>query len=228
LGVEGISRSSGAIFVILIIMLVIMAFTSFHSIDTVNFYLSKSKGQLLPAVRDELARNGEIVALCFLCKFVPKKFGRSVAGYLVGKILIIEAVLLLIQGVLGDFAALTDYPFLAVGAYAGVNFLQRTDAIYLIVWTMTAVLKNALFLCICAGLLEELFPKMRGKTAVSAVCVYFLCMPMIAAKSTLSQMYGDTFFIITQVLLVFIIPLFEVIFIKKREGGSHADKTEAA
>ncbi|MDR0946678.1 MAG: GerAB/ArcD/ProY family transporter [Ruminococcus sp.] len=226
LGLEGISRSSAAVFIILILMLIIMGITSFKSIEAVNFYPA-ADSNLFSAVKDELARNGEIAALCFLCKFVPKKFNRSVFGYIIGKIIIIEAVLLLIQGVLGDFSSLTDYPFLAVGAYAGVNFLQRTDAIYLVVWTMTAVLKNALFLGICSGLLEEVFPKMPCKTAIAAVAVYATSMPMIAAHTTLSVAYGDAPFLIVQILLVFVVPLLLIIFTKKplQDVNVKQDKT---
>jgi hypothetical protein len=131
--------------------------------------------------------------------------------------------------VLGDFSALTDYPFLAVGAYAGVNFLQRSDAIYLVVWTMTAVLKNALFLSICAGLLEEVFPKLPCKTAIAAVAVYGTALPMISAKTTLSAVYGDTPFLIVQITAVFIVPLLLLIFAKNKrseisEKSEHSEK----
>jgi hypothetical protein len=216
-GIEGIARSSTAVFVILISMIIIMAVTSARDFNPLNIYFERGQSTLMRAVIDELAKNSEIVALAFLCKYVPKHFGRTVGGLFIGKIILTLAVLLLIQGVLGDFAMMTDYPFLAVGAYAGVNFLQRADAVYLVVWTMTAVLKTALYLNICAGLLEELFPKLRGKAAISAIVVYALSLPFLRDNTTLTAVYGAAPFAAAQLVLIFVVPLAEVVFCRKGE-----------
>jgi hypothetical protein len=222
LGIEGLARSATAVFIILAGMILYMAVTSRYDFDFVNIYAAESSDALFPAVIDELAKNGEIVALAFLCKYVPKKFYKAVFGLQIGKLIMIEAVLLLIQGVLGDFAALTDYPFLAVGAYAGVNLLQRADAAYLVVWTMTAVLKIALFINLSAGLLGTLFPKMPCRAAACTIIVYGLCVPMLFFETTLSSAYGAMPFAAAQIFLVFLIPLAELIFITKSERKPHS------
>jgi hypothetical protein len=215
IGIEGIARSSTAVFVILIIMLIIMGVTSARDFDPVNIYVTAPKSTLIFAVIDELAKNGEIVALAFLCKYIKSNFNRTVYGLLIGKVILTLTVLILIQGVLGDFAMLTDYPFLAVGAYAGVNFLQRADAVYLVVWTMTAVLKTALYINICAGLLTECFPKFRGSAAVSAVLIYLVLLPFLKVNTTLSAVYGSVPFVIAQFIIVFAAPLVELIALRK-------------
>ncbi|MDR0992278.1 MAG: GerAB/ArcD/ProY family transporter [Ruminococcus sp.] len=212
LGIEGLARSAAAVFIILAGMIVYMAVTSRNDFDFVNIYAAGDSGVLFSAVVDELAKNGEIVALAFLCKYVPKKFYKAVFGLQIGKIIMIETVLLLIQGVLGDFAALTDYPFLAVGAYAGVNLLQRADAAYLVVWTMTAVLKIALFINLSAGLLGTIFPKMPCRAAACTIIVYAVCVPMLFFGTTLSAAYGAMPFAAAQVILLFCVPLIELIF----------------
>jgi hypothetical protein len=217
LGIEGLARSSVAVFIILAGMIIFMAITSRNDFDFVNIYVSKTGGALFPAIIDELAKNSEIVALAFLCKYVPDKFYKSIFGLQIGKLIMTLSVLLLIQGVLGDFAALTDYPFLAVGAYAGVNLLQRADAAYLVVWTMTAVLKIALFINISSGLLDELFPKVPCKAAAVTIIVYAVCVPMLYFKSTLGAAYGALPFAVAQVVLVFIVPLIELIFLRGKE-----------
>jgi hypothetical protein len=222
-GIEGIARSSTAVFVILVLMMITMGVTSARDFDFVNVYVTAPSGTVFTAVIDELAKNNEIVALVFLCKFIPDKMSRTVGGLLVGKVILTLAVLLLIQGVLGDFAMLTDYPFLAVGAYAGVNFLQRADAIYLVVWTMTAVLKTALFICICAGLLDEILPKIRGKAAITSIIIFFVSVPFCKAQTTIVAVYGNTLFVITQIILLFIIPLLVTVF-----GGVKHEKNNTA
>jgi hypothetical protein len=211
-GIEGIARSSTAVFVILVIMMIIMGVTSARDFDIVNIYVTAPSSTIITAVIDELAKNNEIVALIFLCKFIPEKLNRTVGGLIIGKIILTLAVLLLIQGGLGDFAMMTDYPFLAVGAYAGVNFLQRADAIYLVVWTMTAVLKTALFICICSGLLEEILPKLRGKAAITAIIIFLVSVPFCKARTTIAAVYGNTAIVILQILILFLIPLLVSVF----------------
>jgi spore germination protein KB len=217
IGIEGIARSSTAVFVILLMMLIIMGVTSARDFDPVNIYVTAPKGTLIFAVIDELAKNGEIVALAFLCKYIPEKMNRTVCGLLIGKVILTLAVLTLIQGVLGDFAMLTDYPFLAVGAYAGVNFLQRADAVYLVVWTMTAVLKTALYINICAGLITECFPKLRGSAAISAAIIYLVALPFLKVNTTLFAVYGSLPFVIAQVVIVLIAPIAELIVMRKEK-----------
>jgi spore germination protein KB len=227
-GIEGIARSSLAVFVILVLMIITMAITSIRDFDWVNVYSDTTANALPGAIIDELAKNGEIVALAFLCKYIPKHLGRTVFGLLFGKVIITLAVLLLIQGVLGDFAMMTDYPFLAVGAYSGVNFLQRADAAYLVVWTMTAVIKTALYLNICAGLLEELFPKMRGKTAIAAGAIYIMALPYLQNALTVTAVYGSFPFAAAQFALIFVIPLLCLIFCRKENPHAQADNKAPA
>jgi spore germination protein KB len=227
-GIEGIARSSLAVFAILVFMIITMAITSIRDFDPVNIYFDTPTRTLPGAVIDELAKNGEIVALAFLCKYIPKHLNRTVFGLLLSKIAVTLAVLLLIQGVLGDFAMMTDYPFLAVGAYSGVNLLQRADAAYLVVWTMTAVLKTALYLNICAGLLEELFPKLRGKTAIAAAVVYLLGIPYLQNGLTVRTVYGSLPFAAAQIVLIFAVPLLCLIFCRKGKTDEKLSNAFAA
>jgi hypothetical protein len=227
LGIEGLARSATAVFIILAGMIIFMAITSRNDFDPVNIYASGERSALFPALIDELAKNSEIVALAFLCKFVPDKLYKSIFGIEIGKLIMTLAVLLLIQGVLGDFAALTDYPFLAVGAYAGVNLLQRADAAYLVVWTMTAVLKIALFINLSAGLLGEIFPKVPAKAAACTVIVYAICVPMLFFGSTLQAAYGALPFAAAQILLIFAVPLCELIFCRKKSALSGEPRESA-
>jgi hypothetical protein len=222
-GIEGIARSSTAVFVILVIMMIIMGVTSVRDFDIVNIYVTAPSRTIFTAVIDELAKNNEIVVLIFLCKFIPEKLNRTVGGLIIGKVILTLAVLLLIQGVLGDFAMMTDYPFLAVGAYAGVNFLQRADAIYLVVWTMTAVLKTALFICICSGLLEEILPKLRGKAAITAIIIFIVSIPFCKAGTTIAAVYGNPVIVILQIIILFLVPTLVNVFGKvKHEKNNTA------
>lgn len=173
LGIEALGRSAVVVFWLFVAAIAAMLFSSVQTIDTANLYLSPvTPKSLFAAVLDDLSRNGEIVALAFLAKHVKKKHRCGTYGLLASKLLLVEGIMLLICMVLGDFAQLTDYPFLSLGTFGGARFLQRSDSLYLIVWTITAVLNIALFLHLSAGLMEEVFPKMKLRTSVAAVLVF--------------------------------------------------------
>lgn len=173
LGVEALSRSGVLLFWLFIAALIIMVLYSVQDIDLTNLIFEKlEKNNLFTAVMYDLSRNGEICAAAFLAKHVREKLRCGVYGLMASKLLLIEAVTLLITAVLGDFAKLTDYPFLTVGTFGGTGFIQRGDALYLIVWTVTAVINISLFLHISAGLMVEVFPKIKFSGSIAAVIVF--------------------------------------------------------
>ncbi len=173
LGIEALGRSAVVVFWLFTAAVAAMVFSSAQSFDTANLYLSPiTPKSLFSAVLDDLSRNGEIVALAFLAKHVREKHRCGTYGLLAAKLFLVEGAMLLICAVLGDFTALTDYPFLSLGTFGGARFLQRSDSLYLIVWTITAVLNIALFLHLSAGLMEEVFPKLKFRTSVAAILVF--------------------------------------------------------
>lgn len=191
MGTEALGRSAALLFWIFAAALAAMAFSSARDIDTANLYFEKvPPDSLFPAVIDDLSRNGEICAAAFLAGRVSKKLRCGVYGLLASKLLLTEAVILMVAAVLGDFASLTDYPFLALGTFGGKNFIQRGDALYLIVWTITAVINIALFLHISAELFGEVFPKLKYRTAISAVLVFGILLLFTMGGMSFDGVYG--------------------------------------
>ncbi len=173
LGIEALGRSAVVVFWLFVAAVAAMIFSSVQGFDTTNLYLSPvTPKNLVSAILDDLSRNGEIVALAFLAKHVREKHRCGTYGLLAAKLFLVEGAMLLICAVLGDFANLTNYPFLSLGTFGGARFLQRSDSLYLIVWTITAVLNISLFLHLSSGLMEEVFPKMKFRTSVAAVLVF--------------------------------------------------------
>lgn len=175
LGTEALGRSAVLLFWIFFIALAVMVIFSGGEFDTANLYFDKLTGNgLFTAVMDDLSRSGEICAIAFLAGRVREKQRCGVYGFLASKLALVELMIFLTAAVLGDFAAYADYPFLSLGSFGGTAF--RGDALYLIVWTITAVLNTALFLHISAELLGEIFPKLRFRTVISAVPVFALAL----------------------------------------------------
>lgn len=223
LGIEGLARSAGIVFVLFVAMFVLMTGLSAADIDLSNYYFDRTySNSLFSAVTEDLARNGEITALAFLMKHVEKKYRCSAYCYLASKLISVEAVMFLITVVLGDFAAMTDYPFLTVGAYAGVRFIQRFDSIYMVIWTITAVINISVMMYISSGIINESFPKLKYKHFISGVIVFLLCMPFLISGKNDMPVYGIISSGYSVLLLITVIPLIIYIFEKVKSRRKRA------
>lgn len=225
LGIEALGRSAVVVFWLFVAAVAAMVFSSAQSFDTTNLYLSPiTPKSLFSAVLDDLSRNGEIVALAFLAKHVREKHRCGTYGLLAAKLFLVEGALLLICAVLGDFARLTDYPFLSLGTFGGARFLQRSDSLYLIVWTITAVLNIALFLHLSAGLMEEVFPKMNFRTSVAAVLVFGTVLGFTLTGLDFAPVYDILCSGYSVIFLTGSLPLTALIISRRKDG---AKKNEA-
>ena len=231
LGTEALGRSAVLLFWIFVISLAAMAISSAGEADSANLYFEPLAADgLFSAVLDDLSRSGEICAAVFLAGRVrPAEQNNSagkgrcglrcgVYGFLASKLVLAETVMLLVAAVLGDFASLSDYPFLALGTFGGERFIQRADSLYLVVWTITAVLNVSLFLHISAGLFGEVFPKMKYRTALSALLVFWTLPLATSAGKIFSQIRSTVCSGWAVILLAGIIPLIALIASKVSHG----------
>lgn len=184
-GIEGLARSSLFVLAIFLIMLVLISVSSASDFQMVNFYTYGYENNLFSAVVEDIARNSEITAAAFLIKNLKDRCKCSLYGLLASKLAIIELVTMLIISVLGDYAHLTDYPFMSVGSFSGTHLFQRNDSLYLIIWTITSVIAISLFIHISCGLIHELVPTMRYGSSAAALIVF-------AAASAVNIMGKDT------------------------------------
>lgn len=218
LGIEALGRSGVLLFWLFLAALIIMCISSAGDFDAANISFDNNfSGGLFSAVMSDLARNGEICAAAFLAGHVREKLRCGVYGLIASKLVIVELSALLIAAVLGDFAVLTDYPFLSIGTFGGTRFIQRGDALYLIVWTVTAVINIALFLRISGGLIAEAFPKFRFGTAVSALLVFGAVLCFTLTDTPISAIYNTVCSGWAVILLAGLIPLIVLITQRKRK-----------
>lgn len=220
-GIEALGRSGVLLFWLFIAALVIMCISSAQDLDLDNISFGADiSGGLFSAVMDDLARSGEICAAAFLAGHVREKLRCGVYGMLASKLILIAAVTLLITAVLGDFAVLADYPFLSVGTFGGTRFIQRGDALYLIVWTVAAVINISLFIRISGGLIEEVFPKFKYGSSVSAVIVLAAALCFTLTDTPVSLIYSTVCSGWAVILLAGLIPLAAYIAQRKGRSGS--------
>lgn len=224
MGIEGIARSSLIVLAAFVIMLIMMSANSAKDFDPLNYYFDRGfGGSLFSAITEDLVRNGEIVAVIFLSKHIKNNLKSGVLGFVAAKLLILEFVSVLIIGVLGNFAGLTDYPFLSVGSSAGVKYLHRSDAVYLVLWTLTAVTNISLFLYISSSLMGEAFTKLKFRNIICGVIAAAVIIPLIYTDSALFSSVDNVYRAAAIIALVFLPPLLTLFFIKKPPPEGAAD-----
>ena len=221
-GIEGISRSSVIVFVLFIIMLFIMVITASQNFSMINYYAADYDDNLFNAVMEDLSRNSEIVVAAFVVKNIKSCFKCSIYGFLASKLIITELITMLIIGVLGDFAKLTDYPFMTVGSYAGTELFQRNDSLYLILWTIIAVINISLFMYISAGLTEEIIPKIKLKSTIIAAIVFLAALPFVIGEIDFALIRDYTCGGVMSIILIGIIPL--ILYMTKKGNKEHEKK----
>lgn len=170
-GIEGIARSSIFVLVFFLLVLAMMTASSIGNFSTVNFYGGIKGETLADAVISDLARSSFITGAAFLIKNTDRSCHKGLYGLLGTKLIIGEIVMVMITGILGGYAQLTDYPFMEVGSYSEARLFQRNDALYLILWTLAAVITVSFFIRITAGLAQEIFPKLRMSTLITGAIV---------------------------------------------------------
>lgn len=206
-GIEGLARSSVIIFIPFLAMLLLITFQSGNSFHLRNFYC-ESNG-LMQAVSDELIRSGEIVGAAYLMKNVKNGLQKGLYLLLAAKLAVTAFVTALITGVLGDYANLCDYPLLTVGSFTNSELFRHNDALYLILWTISAVISISLFICISDSIFGEMTH--RKKLYISLPLIFIISAFFGEHYLTESILCGG----IMQILLIAVIP--SIILLRERK-----------
>ncbi|MBQ8781247.1 MAG: GerAB/ArcD/ProY family transporter [Oscillospiraceae bacterium] len=220
-GIEGLARSSVFVLIFFFIVLAMMIASSSGNFKSINFYNSFNGSSLPEAVISDLARNSEITAAVFLIKNTDKSCRRGLYGLLGAKLLLTEFIMGMITGILGGYAQLTDYPLMEVGSYSEARLFQRNDALYLIVWTLAAVVTVSFYFRIGAGLLQEIFPKLKGSCAVTGAVVSAAALAFLKFGGRFGS-GADIVIGASMILLTGVIPL--LVWLLKKSGGKELSK----
>ncbi|MGN0696956.1 MAG: GerAB/ArcD/ProY family transporter [Oscillospiraceae bacterium] len=173
-GAEGICRSGGAVMVIFLIMAAFMVRGSCEKMSAEHIRCTLSAENAVTAVLDDLAGSTELIVLCLMGKFTRDRYRCGAYLSLAGRLIIAAGITLSAILVLGDYAYICGYPFLDTGSAAGIRFLQRIDAVYMIVWSLAAVLTISLKIFLAADILRTVFPKKIPMALIFSAGAYIL------------------------------------------------------
>lgn len=213
-GTEGLARSSVVMILPFVIMLVLMGTGAWRAFSTGNFYIEKGNSGLAAAVTEDLARNSEIVAAAFLMKNIRSGLKSAMYWLLAAKLILTSVVFVMITGVLGDLSDRLDYPFLAVGSSTSSELFRQNGALYLIIWTISAVISISVFISIISGISSELFHRIPLPNTLSALAVFVISALFMYYKADFSSVRNTLCGGYAQLILLGSIPLL-VLILKK-------------
>ena len=208
-----------------LLMVVLMGIGAKDAFSINNFYFEKGSSGLARAVMDDLARNGEVVATAFLMKNLRSGLKCALYWLLAAKLIVTSIIFALITGVLGDLADTLGYPFLTVGSLTNSGAFRQNGALYLILWTISAVISISVFISIISGITSEIYYGTKLRNAVSALAVFIVSAAFMFYKADFSLVRNILCGGYAQLILLALIPL-TVLICERISGRKGLKKNE--
>ncbi len=157
LGIEGAARACGIVYGVIIAMVILMSAVSEGKLETINLLpiTSESIPNMLEYAAADLSSSWWLPMLASLAPYLRGGVKKTVALYLASKLIIIEALALVLTLMLWGFVEIIGYPILALGAYAKTDFIQHFDSINMLVWTLNCVIVNGVYIFISSRTAED-------------------------------------------------------------------------
>lgn len=175
-GLKAISRAGVLIFGLSVLSLIMLLLGAVSRIELLNF-TPVSKNILEFAIND-FTMSSEITALSALLLFTDKD--GYVFPFIWTKTLITVIISFIGVTVLGRLTPFINYPFFAIGAYSQPIGFQRTDALYIMLFTFLCVMFMSVHLFLASSMISAVFPRYKYSkfTAVLLMlCAVFINIP---------------------------------------------------
>lgn len=220
-GIESISRSSVFVFIGLCIMITAIIFTSKSNADLLNItYVPKTKSMgLFEFLAKGIGYNVELSALAILLPRVRNHLAKGLYIYLALKLVAIELIVYLCVAVLGAYVEICEFPFFKIGAYSKTQFVQRLDPLYMVGWTLCAVITVSLFIYLITATVKKMNTKVNNKivSIIISGLLIIVALSVNIKKSTYDLWFDKGIGTIFLAVFIFIIPLFLIIASKKKK-----------
>lgn len=159
-GISVISRTARVTFAGVIIMLVIIAAGAADDMDITrfNYAVNDFPAELTKAVYAEFSRCECLVMFCFLASDTEGGPEKTARYYLIAKGVMVTLIAGIVTSALGNFASLEKLPVFTLAAYSENIITERSDAVFLLIWVMTGIVKLTTLLYCSACCLRILRP----------------------------------------------------------------------
>lgn len=227
LGIQPTGRSSVLVMILFVAMIVAVVLGASGKIKPNELHLATENLPKMFAsdTFEEIGRNAELCAVAFLLPHLRKNQTAATYSYLAVKLVAVTFIVFLYTSILGNYAYTAKLPFYHLSSYSKTTVIERFGALFLILWTMAAVIKLALFIYISGTCLKFSFPAMSSVKAklIVTVIATFTAMAFLTLNlwDVVQNMLFET---ISIIVLVGIIPLITLIIQFVRKEKKHEKK----
>ena len=219
LGIEGLARAGTVVFWLFAAFFIWMAVVSEGEFNWLNIrpMIPGDAPQFWNYVLESISSAWWIPMLCILGSHLRNGAWKSAAGFLALKLVITEALILMITLVLWRYTYVLGYPIFALGAYAKSDFIQRFDAINMLIWALNCALVVAVYIFISA--------KPAGGTRTASAAFAALAAAFAIYEYKRGLRFNEPWFLMIKLggilLLGIIIPIAALTLrvIRKKKGG---------
>lgn len=167
-GIRTLARTALPVAAFSALTLIVLGVVLLPEMNALHFPpLSPRPFGILTAALGELPRTAETVAIGLLYPYVKAAHARALAAFSLWTVLFTALVSTTALAVLGDFAAVTAYPYYTATTAAGLGVFQRLDLLVTAVWLGTFFMRLALFCALLTDTAHRVFG--RRARVVSAV-----------------------------------------------------------
>lgn len=211
LGIESLGRSSVFVFVTFLIMFVLMIVTTSKRFDLLNFSMTQllSGGTVLKTAVREAGMNTELIMLTLLVTDIKGSIKKTAYVYIGTKAVLVLIIMFICTAILGNYLSLVKLPFFAVGAYSKTRLIERYDGLYLVIWTLCALVCLSLSAYIIKMLYMKLFRRSHGLGGIvlTGIVCFVLTAFFSVEKSSLDRQFDEVLNACVIVFFTFVVPL---------------------
>ncbi len=207
MGIKSLSRSASVIFCIFLFMFLITSVLSVDEISPATFNeTTLSLSSVVKYTVYDISASPEFVMLPFFCLY-SKNIRKDYFSFLSLRLVILTTSSFLMASVLKDFVNYTDFPFFTLSGAVG-GFI-KSDALYLVIWTLSASVKLSLILHFVNIFTERIPIKKHLKFILSGIII-----TLISLTGTVTGNNGNSQ-IISAVFILLMGGIIPIIFFSK-------------
>jgi len=222
LGIESLSRFSFFAFILLVLTILAALLSNLSNYQEINLYpvIENDKSLILENVLYMVSSSTEVIVFLCLQKktngYAVKPFVWSVTA----SFLSIFVLLLFVNAVMGDAAALQAFPLYTLFELAKVGLFERMDVLHISFWIFGIFIKAAL-LIYCAGISVK-----RGKNSTKCIIcsALTLAVTLIFSEVLPAGDVSPMMFVLPYLVICVIIPLLTLLFKKRNTGDELIEK----
>lgn len=222
LGLEPIVRSALIVLALFFIMLIAVLLGTSGEIDVHNLDISVSDPlkQCVMSAVNSTGRNTCIVVACLILPRLRSGQAGAMYSYLGIKYAVIGVIMFLYTAILGNFSYSMQLPFFHLSSYSHSSIIARFDSLFLIVWTLCAVMKLSAYTLLAGDCIRCFSPKIGRGCANIAVSIITTAIVMLQVGS-IDRMKTDSYPLLASaalVLLAGVIPALMLLVPKAKKG----------